>query len=155
MPAIDPDLCAVIRCAYCGRFALDPPEAPPATDREAWEFLTEQHWPECPWVQTRAWSLSLRPGVPRYPRGVLNMDGPTLRAAGWQLTTEHSASSYGLAVLVAPDGEALGDGEMVSVQPDGTLSQDLSGLLYTGAQLRELLEPAGCPSAEALRRTRE
>ena len=63
MPAIDPDLCAVIRCAYCGRFALDPPEAPPATDREAWEFLTEQHWPECSWVQTRAWSLSLRPGI--------------------------------------------------------------------------------------------
>ena len=70
------------------------------------------------------------------------MDGPTLREAGWQLTTEHSASSYGLPVLVAPDGEALGDGEMVSVQPDGTLSQDLSGLLYTGAQLRELLEEA-------------
>jgi len=43
---------------------------------------------------------------------------------------------------VAPDGEAVGDGEMVSVQPDGTLSQDLSGLLYTGAQLRELLEEA-------------
>jgi len=94
MPAIDPDLCTVIRCAYCGRFALDPPEAPPATDREGWAFLAGQHWPECPWVQTRAWSLSLRPGVPRYPRGVLNMDGPTLRAAGWQLTTEHSASSY-------------------------------------------------------------
>mgnify|MGYP006910633866 CR=1 FL=1 len=70
------------------------------------------------------------------------MDGPTLRAAGWQLTTEHSASSYGLAVLVAPDGEAVGDGEMVSVQQDGTLSQDLSGRLYTGAQLRELFEEA-------------
>jgi len=60
MPAIDPDLCTVIRCAYCGRFALDPPEAPPATDREGWAFLAGQHWPECPWVQTRAWSLSLR-----------------------------------------------------------------------------------------------
>lgn len=70
------------------------------------------------------------------------MDGPTLRAAGWQLTTKHSASSYGLAVLVAPDGEAVGDGEMVSVQQDGTLSQDLSGRLYTGAQLRELFEEA-------------
>ena len=55
MPAIDPDLCTVIRCAYCGRFALDPPEAPPATDREGWAFLAGQHWPECPWVQTRAW----------------------------------------------------------------------------------------------------
>jgi hypothetical protein len=43
-------------------------------------------------------------------------------------------------VLVAPDGEAVGDGEMVSVQPDGALSQDLSGLLYAGIQLRELLE---------------
>ena len=44
-------------------------------------------------------------------------------AAGWRLTTERAESSYGLTVLLAPDGGAVGDLDLVSVRADGTLDQ--------------------------------
>ncbi len=34
--------------------------------------------------------------------------------AGWRLTTSHAASSYGQPVLVRPDGQALGPGDILS-----------------------------------------
>jgi len=33
--------------------------------------------------------------------------------AGWRLTTDHSASSYGQPVLVDPDGNAYGPGDIL------------------------------------------
>ena len=66
-----------------------------------------------------------------------------LLAAGWRLTSAHAASSYGLEVVVTPDGEAVGDGDMVRIREDGTIDPDPltgSGKLTCGAQLRELLE---------------
>ena len=68
----------------------------------------------------------------------------TLTAAGWRLTTERGESSYGLTALLAPDGGAVGDLDLVSVRADGTLCDDLfSGRLITGAEVRALL--AGDP----------
>lgn len=32
---------------------------------------------------------------------------------GWKLTTEHAASSYGIPVLVAPDGTAYGKSDVL------------------------------------------
>lgn len=32
--------------------------------------------------------------------------------AGWRLTTDHAASSYGQPVLVSPDGRAFGPGDI-------------------------------------------
>ena len=65
-----------------------------------------------------------------------------LTAAGWRLTSAHAASSYGVEVVVTPDGTALGDGDMVRIREDGTIDPDpLSGRgkLTCGAEVRELL----------------
>ena len=35
---------------------------------------------------------------------------------GWTISTEHPASSYGLAVLVAPDGSPRGMGDMLTTR---------------------------------------
>ncbi len=32
--------------------------------------------------------------------------------AGWRITTAHSASSYGVPVLVRPDGQAMGPSDL-------------------------------------------
>lgn len=65
-----------------------------------------------------------------------------LTAAGWRLTSAHAASSYGVEVVVTPDGTALGDGDMVRIREDGMIDPDpLSGRgkLTCGAEVRELL----------------
>lgn len=70
-----------------------------------------------------------------------------LTAAGWRLTSAHAASSYGLEVVVTPDGTALGDGDMVRVREDGTIDPDPltgSGKLTCGAEVRELLTETAC-----------
>jgi len=67
-----------------------------------------------------------------------------LRAAGWRVTTEHAASC-GQPVLVAPDGTAVGDAQLVCVLPDGTVSEDLfadGGCLTHGAVLRHAVTDA-------------
>lgn len=33
---------------------------------------------------------------------------------GWHMSTEHPASSYGIPVLVSPDGGAYGEGDMLT-----------------------------------------
>lgn len=75
-----------------------------------------------------------------------------LTAAGWRLTSAHAASSYGLEVVVTPDGTALGDGDMVRIREDGTIDPDPltgSGKLTCGAEVRELLteEQGGAPTS--------
>ena len=70
-----------------------------------------------------------------------------LLAAGWRLTSAHAASSYGLEVVVTPDGTALGDGDMVRIREDGTIDPDPltgSGKLTCGAEVRELLTETAC-----------
>ena len=69
--------------------------------------------------------------------------GEALRSAGWRLTAEHSSSSYNVPVIVAPDGQAIGDGDLVRVRFDGELMADpfgLEGRLLAGVTIRELLE---------------
>jgi hypothetical protein len=66
----------------------------------------------------------------------------TLEAAGWRLTPEHGASSYGQVVLIAPDGDAIGSADLVSVLPDGTLAEDAfdgTGELVLGGEIRAAL----------------
>jgi hypothetical protein len=80
----------------------------------------------------------------------------TLEAAGWRLTTDHPASSYGIPVLVAPDGGAVGSADPVRVLPDGTLADDAlgdEGELVTGLAIVEVLcgPPADTPVRVALR----
>lgn len=48
------------------------------------------------------------------------MSGTVQLEGGWILTTEHAASSYGVPVLVSPDGEAYGKGDIVA-DDDGNL----------------------------------
>jgi len=70
-----------------------------------------------------------------------------LLAAGWRLTSAHAASSYGLEVVVTPDGTALGDGDMVRIREDGMIDPDPltgSGKLTCGAEVRELLTETPC-----------
>jgi hypothetical protein len=70
-----------------------------------------------------------------------------LLAAGWRLTSAHAASSYGLEVVVTPDGTALGDGDMVRIREDGMIDPDPltgSGKLTCGAEVRELLTETAC-----------
>ena len=70
-----------------------------------------------------------------------------LTAAGWRLTSAHAASSYGLEVVVTPDGTALGDGDMVRIREDGMIDPDPltgSGKLTCGAEVRELLTETAC-----------
>ena len=72
-----------------------------------------------------------------------------LTAAGWRLTSAHAASSYSVAVVVTPDGTALGDGDMVRIREDGTIDPDPltgSGKLTCGAEVRELLTETEEPS---------
>ncbi len=70
------------------------------------------------------------------------MTADTLRAAGWKLTTEHAAASYGEAVLVAPDGNAVGELDMIGLAEDGGLAEDpLDGRhLWLGCDIRRRLE---------------
>lgn len=70
-----------------------------------------------------------------------------LRAAGWRLTADHATSAYSVPVIVAPDGQAIGDGDLVRVRWDGALVEDtfgpgclLQGRLLDGVTIREMLE---------------
>ncbi len=74
-----------------------------------------------------------------------------LVAAGWTLTRRHPASSYGVPVVLAPDGEPVGDGEFLQLAPDGQLVEFLSteGTLLLGSQLRELLSHPSLPPWDA------
>ena len=70
-----------------------------------------------------------------------------LKAAGWRLTADHATSSYSVPVIVAPDGQAVGDGDLVRVRWDGALVEDpfgpgclLQGRLLAGVTIREMLE---------------
>lgn len=46
---------------------------------------------------------------------------------GWRLSTDHAASSYGLAVLVSPDNTAYGEADLLtSAQTAEALGVDLS-----------------------------
>lgn len=51
----------------------------------------------------------------------------TLGGVKFRITTDHSASSYGRAVVVCPDGEALGPADMY----------DTGQGLVTGAQIMQ------------------
>lgn len=63
-----------------------------------------------------------------------------LIAAGWHCTTEHASSCYGMPVLVSPDGNAIGDADLVCLLPDGTLCEDLcEGRLVSGRTLRQAI----------------
>lgn len=69
-----------------------------------------------------------------------------LKAAGWHLTTDHAASSYRVPVIIAPDGQAIGDGDLVRVRWDGALVEDPfgpEGRLLAGVSIREMLEELG------------
>lgn len=70
------------------------------------------------------------------------MTATMLRAAGWRLTTEHAAASYGEAVLVAPDGGAIGDLDIIALEENGSLPEDpLDGRhVWLGADIRRRLE---------------
>ena len=66
-----------------------------------------------------------------------------LKAAGWHLTTDHATSSYRVPVIIAPDGQAIGDGDLVRVRFNGELMADPfgpEGRLLAGVTIRELLE---------------
>ena len=66
-----------------------------------------------------------------------------LKAAGWRLTADHATSSYSVPVIVAPDGQAVGDGDLVRVRWDGALVEDPfgpEGRLLAGVTIREMLE---------------
>jgi len=66
-----------------------------------------------------------------------------LRAAGWHLTADHATSSYRVPVIIAPDGQAVGDGDLVRVRWDGALVEDPfgpEGRLLAGVTIREMLE---------------
>jgi len=66
-----------------------------------------------------------------------------LKAAGWHLTTDHATSSYRVPVIIAPDGQAVGDGDLVRVRWDGALVEDPfgpEGRLLAGVTIREMLE---------------
>lgn len=66
-----------------------------------------------------------------------------LLSAGWQVTAEHAASSYGMPVLVSPNGDAIGDGDVVCLGGDGSLCGDLfEGRLVAGRTIREMVEAA-------------
>ena len=63
-----------------------------------------------------------------------------LLSSGWRLSTEHSSSSYGIPVLVAPYGEAVGDLDLVCLAADGSLCEDMfEGRLFSGLALRTIL----------------
>ena len=49
------------------------------------------------------------------------IDGRTLWQAGWTATVEHPASCYAQPVVVAPDGDPVGDADVVRIREDGTL----------------------------------
>ncbi len=70
------------------------------------------------------------------------MTATLLRQAGWRLTTEHAAASYGVPVLVAPDGGAVGDLDILALEENGSLAEDpLDGRhLFLGCDLRRILE---------------
>lgn len=66
-----------------------------------------------------------------------------LIAAGWSVSAEHAASCYGMPVLVAPDGDAIGDCDLVYIHSDGTLCENVfEGRLVSGRTLRRVLEGA-------------
>jgi hypothetical protein len=74
--------------------------------------------------------------------------GEALRSAGWRLTAEHSSSSYDVPVIVAPDGQAIGDSDLVRVRFNGELMADPfgpEGRLLAGVTIRELLEETSGP----------
>lgn len=76
-------------------------------------------------------------------------DAPTLRAAGWRLATRHGATT---PALIAPDGEAIGDADIVEIDDDGALCPDYgegpipdgpdpgNARLVAGIHLRQTLE---------------
>ncbi len=70
------------------------------------------------------------------------MTATQLRAAGWRLASDHAAASYGEAVLVAPDGGAVGDLDMITLEENGGLAEDpLDGRhVWLGADIRRRLE---------------
>ncbi len=70
----------------------------------------------------------------------MTLDRETLERAGWRVTTEHAASSHGIPVVVAPDGAAVGDADIVNLNADGSLCEELgAGRLMCGAELRDTL----------------
>lgn len=74
-----------------------------------------------------------------------------LVSAGWTLTRRHPASSYGVPVVLTPDGNPVGDGEFIQVTPDGAITEFLSaeGTLFLGSQLRQLLSHTSLPPWDA------
>ena len=72
-------------------------------------------------------------------------------AAGWVLTRRHPASSYGVPVVLAPDGEPVGDGEVILVSPEGSITDFSSdeGAPLFGWQLREILSDPSLPPWDA------
>lgn len=45
--------------------------------------------------------------------------------AGWRITTDHAASSYGQPVLVSPDGRAFGPGDIAGCYSQADLARAL------------------------------
>lgn len=70
------------------------------------------------------------------------MTASQLRQAGWRLSAECAAASYGEAVLVAPDGGAVGDLDLIGLEENGELAEDaLDGRhVLLGCDIRRLLE---------------
>lgn len=58
--------------------------------------------------------------------------------SGWRLTTDHAASSYNQPVLVDPDGNAFGPGDINSVHQVVTVSEAASILGVTPRHVQRM-----------------
>lgn len=86
------------------------------------------------------WNEFKNRGIDEMEREILLTE--RLRRAGWRLTTEHPSSSYGIPVLVDPDGEAVGDEDLVSLNKRGYPIDDGEEWI-PGRVIRLLLQDLG------------
>jgi len=66
----------------------------------------------------------------------MTIDKKMLEDAGWKMSTNSSASSYGIPVLLDPNGEPVGEHDFVGLNDDGTLADNaFDGFLVSGFQI--------------------